>query len=117
VLCAIALALLASAAVAGVVQSLRVEHCLPTVDFLAAGAKRNADRLISQREYDRAIAQLELQSRIMPYDAGTYEDLGNLLGEQARPEAARAQFQMLVALRPDYAEGYNALGAKGVRGQ
>ena len=73
--------------------------------------------LISQREYDRAIAQLELQSRIMPYDAGTYEDLGNLLGEQARPEAARAQFQMLVALRPDYAEGYNALGAKGVRGQ
>lgn len=111
VLCAATAALLACAAIAGVVQSLCVEHCLPTVDFLAAGAKRNADRLIAQRAYDQATKQLELQSRIMPYDSGTYEDLGNLLGEQGRPEAARAQFQMLVLLRPDYAEGFNALGA------
>lgn len=111
VLFAIGIALFASAIIAGIVQSLRVEHTLPTIDLYAAGSKRDSSRLVARQEYDRAIEQLELQSRIMPYDAGTCEDLGNLLGAQGRPEAARVQFQMLVQLRPDYAEAYNSLGA------
>lgn len=108
---AVAGGLVALGLAAGIVQSFRVERRLPAVDLLAAGATRYIDYLVAHQDYDGAIEQLHLQTRLQPYDAANYEDLGALLGSQKRPEDARAQFQTLVDLRPDYAEGYNLLGS------
>jgi tetratricopeptide (TPR) repeat protein len=108
---AVAVGLFFVVMVAGTVQSVRVERGLPGIDLLASGSNQNVRRLLDEKDYDGAIEQLQMQSRLLPSDAATFEYLGSLLGSQSRPEEARAQFQELLRLRPDYAEGYNLLGS------
>lgn len=108
---AIGVGVFAVALVAGVIQSLRVERRVPAIDLFVSGSKTYINELLDRKDFDGAIRQLKMQTRYLPFDAATREDLGILLGNQARPEQARAQFEELVRLRPDYAEGYNLLGS------
>jgi Flp pilus assembly protein TadD len=111
ILYAIGVSLFALALIAGFVQSLRVDKRAPAVDLFGNGSKAYISRLLARHDYRRAMQQLELQSRLLPYDAPTYEELGILLGNQSRPKEARVQFEALVRLRPDDAEGYFFLGS------
>jgi tetratricopeptide (TPR) repeat protein len=110
-LCGMGATLFSLALAAGVVQSLRSDRRLPAVDLFASGAKTWIDRLISRQDYRNAIGQLELQTRLLPFDAPTREELGILLGNQSRPREARAQFEELVRLRPHEADGYYYVGS------
>lgn len=96
--------------VAGILQSVRTENRLPSVDLFVNGSTRSIDRLLAQDKLDGALRQLEMQSRLLPQDAATCEQLGALWGRLSRPQEARVQFEKLVQLRPDYAVGYNFLG-------
>ena len=106
---AIGVGLFGVALVAGVVQSLRVDKRLPAIDLLSNGSEAYINRLRAREDYDGVIEQLEMQARILPYDADTHERLGKLLGTQGRPEEARAHFQELVRLKPSD-EAYCLLG-------
>lgn len=97
--------------VAGVYQSLRTERRLPAVDLFGHGAQRYIDDLVAQKDLDGAIEQLEMRRRMLPQDADTYEQLGNLWAIKGRPEQARLKFEELVRLRPEYARGYELLGS------
>lgn len=108
---ALAAGLLGLALVGGVIESLRVERRMPAVDLFGNGSKAYINYLLGEQDYQDAIEQLEMQTRMLPLEADNYEQLGNLLGRQGRPEQARAQFLKLVEMRPDYAEGYSLLGA------
>lgn len=94
------------ALIAGFIQSLRVDRRVPAVDLFGNGSKAYIDRLLAKQDYRRAMQQLELQSRLLPYDAATHEELGILLGNQSRAKEARAHFEELIRLRPGEAEGY-----------
>ena len=111
ILIVISAGLFAALMIAGVMQSMKVEHRPPAVDLLATGARNSVERLVAAKDFDRAIEQLKLQTRIQPYDAGVHEDLGTLLASQARFEEARDQFRVLVKLRPDYSHGFLLLGS------
>lgn len=103
---AIGASLFGLALIAGFVQSLRVDRRVPAVDLFGNGSKAYIDRLLAKQDYRRAMQQLELQSRLLPYDSTTHEELGILLGNQSRAKEARAHFEELVRLRPADAEGY-----------
>lgn len=110
-LLAVTAGLIALACVGGTIESVRVMRRMPAINLLANGSLDYIDVLISRRNYDGAIEQLRLQTRLVPHDAEAHEYLGTVLGLQGRPEEARIQFQEVVRLRPDYAEGYYFLGA------
>ncbi len=107
---AIGVGLFGVALVAGVIQSLRIDGRLPALDLVEKGSKAYINLLLARKDYDGAIAQLEIQSRLTPDDAETHELLGKLLGSQGRPEQARVHFQELVRLKPKDADGYCSLG-------
>ena len=109
-LCAVGVGLFGAALAAGIIQSMRVDGRLPAIDLLRNGSGAYLNRLLARNDYDAAIAELEMQARMGLVDADARELLGKLLGKQGRPEEARAQFQELVRLRPEYAEAYCFLG-------
>lgn len=96
VLFRIATAVFLLACSAGVVQSVRTERRLPPIDLLVSGAKSHIAELLNRGNSREAIRELELQTRLLPYDAAACEHLGNLLGSQSQFTAARRQFQKLV---------------------
>lgn len=96
--------------VAGLVQSWRVERRLPVIDLIVSGPEHHVEKLVSQKDFNRAIEQLQIQVKLQPSDPATCEHLGNLLGLQGRTKEARVQFLKLVQMRPDYAEGHQNLG-------
>jgi protein O-GlcNAc transferase len=97
--------------IAGVVESLRVERQLPAVDLFGHGAQRYIDNLVEHKDVDGAIEQLVMRTRMSPFEADTYEQLGGLWAIKGDPQMARAQFEQLVRLRPRYARGYELLGS------
>lgn len=97
--------------VAGVYQSLRTEQRLPAVDLFGYGGQRYIDSLVAHRDLDGAIEQLDMRRRLLPQDADTYEQLGNLWAIKGRLDLARTNFKDLVRLRPEYARGYELLGS------
>jgi Flp pilus assembly protein TadD len=107
---AIGVGLFAVAMVAGIIQSMRVNGRLPAVDLLMNGSEANIKRLLAQEDYEGAIKELEMKSRIPPADPNTHERLGKLLFRQGRPLEARPHFQELLRLKPKYAEGHCLLG-------
>ena len=108
---AIGVGIFGVALVAGVIQSLRSDGRMPAVDLLANGSSAHINLLLARKDYKGAIEQLELQARIVPYDADNREHLGKLLGSQGRPEEARVHFQELVRLRPGDAGAHFLLGS------
>lgn len=99
------------AMLAGAAQSWRVERRLPVIDLFVSGPKAHIETLLARKDYDGAIKELQIQARLLPFDAATLEHLGSLLAIQGRQREARLQFQQLVRLRPDYAAGYAYLGS------
>jgi protein involved in temperature-dependent protein secretion len=75
------------------------------IDLIVSGPEDHINDLVTREDYDRAIKQLTMQVRLQPDNSAAREHLGNLLGAQMRLEEAQVQFQELVRLRPDYAEG------------
>jgi Flp pilus assembly protein TadD len=94
----------------GAIQSLLIERRLPAIDLFNSGSQAYIDGLLAQKDYDGAIQQLRMQLRMLSGDFTTHEKLGILLDERGRTDEARSEFQELVRLRPDYAEGHFHLG-------
>jgi tetratricopeptide (TPR) repeat protein len=107
---AIAAGVLALGMAVGVLQSLRIEHQLPIVDVIGAGSREYIDLLVARHDDDAAIEQLQLQARLLPYDAPTFEQLGNLLNRQNRLDEARLAYESVLRIRPDSAEAYYYIG-------
>jgi Flp pilus assembly protein TadD len=107
---AIGVGLFGVAMAAGIVDSMRVNGRLPAIDLLTSGPKAYIQLLLARKDYEGAIRELEIQTRIPPPDADAHALLGKLLVSQGRPEQAQAQFQTLVKLRPEDADGYCFLG-------
>lgn len=103
--------LYAVAFLAGGIHSLRVERRLPEIDLIVSGPQDLIDTLVERRDYVGAINQLQMQTRLQPYNSAAREQLGSLLATQGRPAEARGEFQALVRLRSDYPEGYYYLGS------
>lgn len=110
VLLALTAAAIAAAMGVGIVQSLRVEDRLPMMDLLGAGPETYIDLLLARHDYDAAIEQLQMQTRLLPFVSTAFEQLGNVLSQQNRPEEARAAYEGLLRLRPDSAEAWYYLG-------
>ncbi len=106
---AIGVGLFGVALAAGIIQSLRTNGRLPAIDLVMNGSNAYVNRLLARDDSDKAIEQLQMQARILPYDADTHEQLGKLLRSQGRPEEALAHFQVVVRLRPKD-EAYCHLG-------
>lgn len=64
--------------------------------------------LLAQRK--EALAALEQAVRLLPDDAHTHNNLGNVLNERGRHHEAEACYRQALALTPDFAEAHNNLG-------
>jgi tetratricopeptide (TPR) repeat protein len=83
----------------------------------AAKSHRNlADALATTKRYDEAIAQFRLAAQLDPSGAAHY-DLGSLLIELERPDAAIVEFRAALKAMPGSAAAHNNLGiALGMKG-
>jgi tetratricopeptide (TPR) repeat protein len=83
----------------------------------SATSHRNlADALATTKKYDEAVTHFRRAAELDPSGAAHY-DLGSLLLELDRPEAAIAEFRAALKAMPNSAEAHNNLGiALGMRG-
>jgi tetratricopeptide (TPR) repeat protein len=64
----------------------------------------------SKGQFDMAIEQYRIASRLMPDDAGVYFNLGRAYFSKGLVDMAIEQYQTALSLKPDYAKAHNNLG-------
>ena len=69
-----------------------------------------ADRLAKARLHDKAAVVLQAAIKLDPDRPETYNELGLVLAQTGRLDAAIPHFEQAIALQPDYADAYNNLG-------
>ena len=109
-LLAVGAGLFGVALLAGIIESMRVDRRLPAIDMIGNGSEAFIEHLVDRKDYDAAIKELEMQTRIPPPNAAAHERLGKLLLRTDRPQEAAHHFNEAIKLDPYFPTAYNGLG-------